>query len=171
MSDSCVTSSPLGILLPALFTVCTNCSQQAPHPPVSPHPKDSPDSEHGAPVNPTPECLEAAVSRFSHITNHVEQDTQNYWSSHRHLGQIFASHSENLYFSAFGFGSCRLGAVGLLSLSVDTLLSRDHITSREELREFTQTHVRVSDAIQPSHPLSSPSPPAPNPSQHQSLFQ
>ena len=35
-----------------------------------------------------------------------------------------------------------------------------------------QTHVHwVSDAIQPSHPLSSPSPPAPNPSQHQSLFQ
>ena len=40
------------------------------------------------------------------------------------------------------------------------------------LQEFTQTHVhRVSDAIQPSHPLLSPSPPAPNPSQHQSLFQ
>ena len=34
--------------------------------------------------------------------------------------------------------------------------------------EFTETHVhRVSDAIQPSHPLSSPSPPAPNPIQHQ----
>ena len=41
-----------------------------------------------------------------------------------------------------------------------------------QLPEFTQTHLhRVSDAIQPSHPLSSPSPPAPNPSQHQSLFQ
>ena len=41
-----------------------------------------------------------------------------------------------------------------------------------QLLEFTQTHVhRVSDDIQPSHPLSSPSPPAPNPSQHQSLFQ
>ena len=40
------------------------------------------------------------------------------------------------------------------------------------LPEFTQTHVhRVSDAIQLSHPGSSPSPPAPNPSQHQSLFQ
>ena len=40
------------------------------------------------------------------------------------------------------------------------------------LPEFTQTHVQwVSDAIQPSHPLSSPSPPAPNPSQHQSFFQ
>ena len=38
--------------------------------------------------------------------------------------------------------------------------------------EFTQTHVhRVRDAIQPSHPLLSPSSPAPNPSQHQSLSQ
>ena len=41
-----------------------------------------------------------------------------------------------------------------------------------QLPEFTQTHIhQVSDAIQPSHPLSSPFPPAPNPSQHQSLFQ
>ena len=41
-----------------------------------------------------------------------------------------------------------------------------------QLPEFTQTHVhRVGDAIQPTHPLSSPSPPAPNPSQHQGLFQ
>ena len=40
-----------------------------------------------------------------------------------------------------------------------------------QLPEFTETHVhRVSDAIQPSHPLS-PSSPAPNRSQHQSLFQ
>ena len=40
------------------------------------------------------------------------------------------------------------------------------------LPEFTHTHVhQVSDAIQPSHPRSCPSPPAPNPSQHQSLFQ
>ena len=41
-----------------------------------------------------------------------------------------------------------------------------------QLPEVTQTHVhRGSDAIQQSHPLSSPSPPAPNPSQHQGLFQ
>ena len=40
-----------------------------------------------------------------------------------------------------------------------------------QLPEFTQTHVhRVGDAIQPSHSLSSPSPPAPNPSQHQGLL-
>ena len=42
----------------------------------------------------------------------------------------------------------------------------------QQLLEFTQTHVHwVRDAIHPSHPLSSPSPPAPNPSQRQGLFQ
>ena len=41
-----------------------------------------------------------------------------------------------------------------------------------QLSEFTQTHVhRVADAIQSTHPLSSPSPPALTPSQHQGLFQ
>ena len=41
-----------------------------------------------------------------------------------------------------------------------------------QLPEFTQTHVHwVNDVMKPSHPLSSPSPPTPNPSQHQSLFQ
>ena len=41
-----------------------------------------------------------------------------------------------------------------------------------QLSEFTQTHVhRISDAIQPSHPLLSPSPPALNLSQHQGLLQ
>ena len=50
--------------------------------------------------------------------------------------------------------------------------SMPHLPVHHQLPEFTQTHVhRVGDAIQPSHPLSSPSPPAPNPSQHQSLFQ
>ena len=46
------------------------------------------------------------------------------------------------------------------------------LPAHHQLPEFIQTHVhRVTDAIQPSHPLSSPSPPASNPSQHQSLFQ
>ena len=45
--------------------------------------------------------------------------------------------------------------------------SRPGLPVHHQLPEFAQTHVhRVSDAIQPSHPLSSPSPPAPNPSQH-----
>ena len=46
------------------------------------------------------------------------------------------------------------------------------LPDHHHLPEFTQTHVhRVRDAIQPSHPRSSPSPPALNPSKHQSLFQ
>ena len=50
--------------------------------------------------------------------------------------------------------------------------SRPGLPVHHQLLEFTQTHVhRVGDVIQPSHPLSSPSPPAPNPSQHRSLFQ
>ena len=50
--------------------------------------------------------------------------------------------------------------------------SRPGLPVHQQFPEFTQIHIhRVSDAIQPSHPLSSPSPPAPNPSQHQSLFQ
>ena len=49
--------------------------------------------------------------------------------------------------------------------------SKPGLPVHHQLLEFTQTHVhRVSDAIQPSHPLLSPSPPAPNPSQHQSIL-
>ena len=51
-------------------------------------------------------------------------------------------------------------------------LSTPGVPVHHQLLEFTQTHVHwVSDAIQPSHPLSSPSPLAPKPSQHQGLFQ
>ena len=51
-------------------------------------------------------------------------------------------------------------------------LSMPGLPVHHQLPEFTQTHVHwVSDPIQPSHPLSSPSPLALNPSQHQSLFQ
>ena len=51
-------------------------------------------------------------------------------------------------------------------------LSTPGLPVHHQLPEFIQTHVHwVGDAIQPSHPLSSPSPSAPNPSQHQSLFQ
>ena len=60
------------------------------------------------------------------------------------------------------------------SVGSDSFWPRElqHASLPIHLLEFTQTHVhRVSDAIQPSHPLLSPSPPAPNPSQHQSLFQ
>ena len=60
----------------------------------------------------------------------------------------------------------------VMSDSLQAHESQPGLPVHHQLLEFTQTHVhRVSDAIQPSHPLSSPSPPAPNPSQHQGLFQ
>ena len=64
------------------------------------------------------------------------------------------------------------GAQSCLTLCDPMNRSTPGLPVHHQLPEFTQTHVhRVSDAIQPSHPLSSPSPLAPNPSQHQSCFQ
>ena len=66
----------------------------------------------------------------------------------------------------------RLQSMGLQTVGQDSDFTTPGLPVHHLLPEFTQTHVhRVSDAIQPSHPLSSPSPPTPNPSQHQSLFQ
>ena len=74
-------------------------------------------------------------------------------------------------------GSQRVGQLGFqfssvaqscLTLCDPMNCSTSGLPVYHQLPEFTQTHVhRVSDAIQPSHPWSTPSPPAPNPSQHQ----
>ena len=75
------------------------------------------------------------------------------------------------------FPSIRSDQIGSVTQSCPTLcyplnLSMPGLPVHHQLPEFIQTHVhRVSDAIQSSHPLSSPSPSTPNPSQHQSLFQ
>ena len=62
--------------------------------------------------------------------------------------------------------------VAFLSLCNPMDCSTPGLPVHHQLPEFTQTHADwVGDAIQPSHPLSSPSSPAPNPSQHQGLFQ
>ena len=69
-------------------------------------------------------------------------------------------------------GQIRSVAQSCLTLCDPMNLSTPGLPVHHQLPEFTETHVhRVSDAIQPSHPLSSPSPPAPNPSQHQTLIQ
>ena len=63
-------------------------------------------------------------------------------------------------------------AQSCLTLCDPTNHSTPGLPVHHKLPEFTQTHAhRVSDAIQPSHPQSSPSPPAPNSSQDQGLFQ
>ena len=73
-------------------------------------------------------------------------------------------------------GPCLMQLVSSVAQSYLTLCnpmnrSPPGLPIHHQLLEFTQTYVhRVSVAIQPSHPLSPPSP-APNPSKHQSLFQ
>ena len=75
-------------------------------------------------------------------------------------------------FSNIQFSSVQFRSVTQLCLTLcdPKNCSTPGLPVHHQLPEFTQTHVhRVSDAIQPSHPLSSPSPPAPNPSQHRSF--
>ena len=72
------------------------------------------------------------------------------------------------------FGSVRFSSVAQSCPTLWDLMnhSTPGLPVDHQLPEFTQNHVhRVGDAIQPSHPLSSISPPVPNPSQHQGLFQ
>ena len=88
--------------------------------------------------------------------------------------QTQVSHIVSRFFTIWATSSVQFSSA---TQSCPTLCSPiNHSTPglpvHHQLREFTQTHVhRVGDVIQPSHPLLSPSPPAPNPSQHQGLFQ
>ena len=86
--------------------------------------------------------------------------------------------SRQEYWSAVPLPSPLFGISSVFSLVDQSLFATPWIAAHQaslfyhQLLEFTQTHAHwVGDAIQPSHPLSSPSPPAPNPSQHQGLFQ
>ena len=100
-------------------------------------------------------------------------------SQYQGIFQWVCNHFERLnpYFFYWFFHSVITGQVSSVAQSCPTLCdpmnrSTPALPVHHQLPEFTQTHVhRVGDAIQPSHPLSSPSSPAPTPSQHQSLFQ
>ena len=86
-----------------------------------------------------------------------------------HQGCILSPCLFNLYAGSLQFSSV---AQSCPTLCDPMNRSTPGLRVHHHLPEFTQTQVhRVRDAIQPSHPLSSPSPPAPNRSQHQSLFQ
>ena len=86
----------------------------------------------------------------------------------------FQTHLPTMVIIAWG------GGVGVFSFQFSHLVMSDSLQPHElqhacpvhhQLPESTQTHVHcVDDAIQPSHPVSSPSPPALNLSQHQGLF-
>ena len=96
------------------------------------------------------------------------QTTDNLWFSVNSVTGFVVSEGENLT-----PGPKTDSVTQLCPTLCDSMnCSTPGLPVHHQLPEFTQTHVhQVSDAIQPSHPLSSLSPPAPNPSQHQSLFQ
>ena len=88
-----------------------------------------------------------------------------------HQGCILSPCLSNLYaeFSSVQFSSA---AQLCLTLCDPMDCSTPGFPVHHQLQELSQIHVhQVSDAIQPSHPLSSPSPPAFNLSQHHGLFQ
>ena len=96
------------------------------------------------------------------------------WYSHLYLFKNFPQFVTISVVKGFQFSSVQFSSV---TQSCPTLCdpmnrSTPGLPVHQQLPEFIQTHVhRVADAIQPSHPLSAPSPPAPNPSQHQGFFQ
>ena len=84
-----------------------------------------------------------------------------------------ASILQHSVFFMFQLGIIQFSSVAqsCLTLCDPMNCSMPGLPVHHQLPEFTQTHVHwVCDAIQPSHPLSSPSPPALNLSQHQGLF-
>ena len=128
------------------------------------------------------------LSRFSHVRLFTTPWTidhqaplsmgfsrQEYWSGfHALLQGILLIQGSNLHLLSLLYRSVQFSSVAQSCPTLCDPMNRSTpgLPVHHQLPEFTQTHVhRVSDAIQPSHPLSSPSPPAPNPSQHQSLFQ
>ena len=90
-----------------------------------------------------------------------------YWSF------SFSISPSNEYEGCFPLG-LQFSSVAQLCLTLCNPMNRSMpgLPVHHQLPEFTQTHVhQVGDAIQPSHPQLSPSPPALNLSQHQGLFQ
>ena len=91
----------------------------------------------------------------------------------RLFGILYLNHRNLLFFS---LSECLVQfspvAQSCLTLCDPMDCSMPGLPIHNQLPEFTQTHVHgVGDAIQPSHPLSFPFPPALNLSQHQGLFQ
>ena len=108
--------------------------------------------------------LTSPVIRHMDITNLLIQCSENSVSFHCPKWTTSCKSWEDIQFSSVA-QSCP-------TLCDPVNRSTPGLPVHHQLPEFTQTHVhRVDDAIQPSHPLSSLSPPAPNPSQHQGLFQ
>ena len=117
--------------------------------------------------------LQRSICVFSYMS--ISFKSHSRWQEHKKTSKNTQAHLKTLSvlnpltFHSPSISSVQaLGHVRLFATQGGT----PGLPVHHQLPEFTQTHVhRVSDSIQPSHPLSSPSPPAPSPSQHQGLFQ
>ena len=121
----------------------------------------------------------------SYVTTLVTQDSSIHSLIHSFTHSCYSRKQHETHQRCISFLPCfsfwghqiRSDQISPVAQSCPTLChpmncSTPGLPVHHQLPEFTQTHVhRVSDAIQPSHPLLSPSPPAPNPSQNQSLSQ
>ena len=113
----------------------------------------SPKSSHPCPLPQSPKDCSIHLCLFCCLTYKV-------------IVTVFIN---SIYMRSVQFSSV---AQSCLTLCDSMNCSTPGLPVHHQFPEFTETHVhRVSDASQPSQPLSSPSPPARNPSQHQSFFQ
>ena len=120
-----------------------------------------------------PRCI---ICKRSEIINTGRKKAQNHYSRTPRVCQettpdtiLLSNRGSHLQADSAQFSSV---AQSCQTLCNPMNRSTPGLPVHHQLPEFTQAHVHwVGDAIQPSHPLSSPSPPAPNSSQHQSLFQ
>ena len=147
-------------------------------PPPSPfHPSGS--SQCTSPKHPV-SCIEPGLAtHFIHDILHVAMPFSQIFppspSPTESIRLFCTSVSEVLYLKkSLSYLSVQFSSVAksCLTLCNPMNCSTPGLPVHHQLPEFTQTHVnQVGNAIQSSHPLLSLSPPAPNPSQHQSLVQ
>ena len=109
------------------------------------------------------------------MSQRIEQHWAKYtaWIIRPTVGSLIKRVQENKVGKMVNYPSLQFSSVtqSYLTFCDPMNHSTPGLPVHHHLPELTQTHVhQVHDAIQPSQPLSSPSPPAPNPSQHQSLF-
>ena len=99
---------------------------------------------------------------------------QEYWGGfHALLQGILLIQGSNLHLLSLLYRSVQFSSVAQSCPTLCDPINRSTpgLPVHHQLPEFTQTHVhRVGDAIQPSHPLSSPSPPAFKQFQHQGIL-
>ena len=131
---------------------------------------------HGHSHGHTPMHRDRHSHRHTHSQTHGHHHTHRHRHSHRHSRRRLRRRRRQTHTLTL---TCTWTHIQFSSVAQSCPTRCDPMDCstpgfpvHHQLPEFTQTHVhRVGDAIQPSHPLSSPSPPAFNLSQHQGLFQ